>query len=383
MICLSNPHPLAWTHGLRGALAVALVLLTHAAMADSRVDEELQALENEIARLETQREGLLESLNRMDLDRQRLRNELAALRTDLQETRKGLRNTRHSIEETRISLHAMKVRLSRSTAALYKAGPPRPERWLLETRDVGDAFRSYAYAAYLHRKESEELERFAALSGKLARQEQSLKTQIAALGSLERALTEKDRRLKNRQAQHRRFLEALAQSESVRTRLVGELEEAQARLGSLLLRKDIQVPLDEIVSIESFQGMLPWPVAGKVLLHYGAIEHRRFKTKVPHPGLTLAASEGTPVLAVFDGTVAYSGWLEGYGQTLILSHGGDFFSVYAHNREILFAEGALVHKGQTLAKAGSTGSLDGPRLYFEIRQGSRPLDPEDWLAPRP
>jgi septal ring factor EnvC (AmiA/AmiB activator) len=82
---------------------------------------------------------------------------------------------------------------------------------------------------------------------------------------------------------------------------------------------------------------------------------------------------------VADGGVRFAGWFRGYGQIVILDHGDQFFTVYGHLDEIGPGVGDAVRAGREIGKAGETGSLTGPKLYFEIRRGGVPEDPGAWL----
>jgi septal ring factor EnvC (AmiA/AmiB activator) len=93
----------------------------------------------------------------------------------------------------------------------------------------------------------------------------------------------------------------------------------------------------------------------------------------------LAAAEGTPVRAVADGSVRFAGWFRGYGKIVILDHGEAYFTVSGHLADTAVALGERVAAGDPVGSVGETGSLSGPRLYFEIRRGGEPLDPAEWL----
>jgi len=93
----------------------------------------------------------------------------------------------------------------------------------------------------------------------------------------------------------------------------------------------------------------------------------------------LAAEEGTPVRAVADGAVRFAGWFRGYGKIVILDHGEGYFTVSGHLADTAVALGERVAAGDPVGSVGETGSLSGPRLYFEIRRGGEPLDPAEWL----
>jgi septal ring factor EnvC (AmiA/AmiB activator) len=80
--------------------------------------------------------------------------------------------------------------------------------------------------------------------------------------------------------------------------------------------------------------------------------------------------------------VVYTGWFKGYGNLIILDHGNEYYTLYAHVAEIVVKEGDDVRQGQRIGTVGDTGSLAGPRLYFEVRFQGRPLDPTEWLRQR-
>ncbi|MBM3556702.1 MAG: M23 family metallopeptidase, partial [Alphaproteobacteria bacterium] len=121
-----------------------------------------------------------------------------------------------------------------------------------------------------------------------------------------------------------------------------------------------------------------WPVAGPILSRYGPKE-----AGLHNDGINIAARPGTAVKAAADGTVAYAGnELKGYGNLVLVRHPGGWITAYAHNQELLVKRGDLVKQGQTIARVGATGSVRDPQLHFEIRRGSRAVDPLDHLPPR-
>jgi septal ring factor EnvC (AmiA/AmiB activator) len=133
--------------------------------------------------------------------------------------------------------------------------------------------------------------------------------------------------------------------------------------------------------IRNAKGKLLFPVeAGTVEVRFGRARDPRFGTVTLQRGLDIRAAEGSRVRAVHGGRVAHSGWFKGYGNLVILDHGQGLFSLYAHLGELGRAQGDEVSRGEALGTVGDTGSLKGPYLYFELRDGQTPLDPARWLA---
>ena len=114
-----------------------------------------------------------------------------------------------------------------------------------------------------------------------------------------------------------------------------------------------------------------WPVKGRVIASYGP---RNDSTH--NDGINIAVPMGTEVLAAEQGVVAYAGSeLKGYGNLILLRHDNGWVTAYAHNEEVLVKRGDKVKRGQSIAKAGKTGTVDQPQVHFEIRQGQKPIDP--------
>ena len=97
-------------------------------------------------------------------------------------------------------------------------------------------------------------------------------------------------------------------------------------------------------------------------------------------GLDLAVPEGTAVHAAEDGVVAYAGnELKGYGNLILIRHSNGYVTAYAHASELMVKRNDAVRRGQVIAKSGQTGSVSSPQLHFEIRKGSTPVDPMQFL----
>jgi len=137
-------------------------------------------------------------------------------------------------------------------------------------------------------------------------------------------------------------------------------------------------PAETPVKASEATGALPtfrWPVRGKVITSYGAKTNGK-----SNDGINLAVPEGTPVKAAEDGVVAYSGnELKGYGNLVLVRHSNGYVTAYAHASELLVKRGDTIKRGQIIAKSGQSGEVGSPQLHFEIRKGSAPVDPLQFL----
>lgn len=153
-----------------------------------------------------------------------------------------------------------------------------------------------------------------------------------------------------------------------------------ARLASATTNVVEEKPAVEQASVKPSEatGALPtfrWPVRGKVITTYGSKTNGK-----SNDGINLAVPEGTPVKAAEDGVVAYSGnELKGYGNLVLVRHSNGYVTAYAHASELMVKRGDTIKRGQIIAKSGQSGEVGSPQLHFEIRKGSSPVDPLQFL----
>lgn len=126
-------------------------------------------------------------------------------------------------------------------------------------------------------------------------------------------------------------------------------------------------------------GRLAWPTQGTITSQFGTRVHPVFKTKVTHTGLDISAPKGTAVRAADAGEVLYTGWMRGYGQVVIIDHGANLTTVYAHLSKIETAEDAKVARGAVIGRVGSTGVTTGNHLHFEVRVNGDAVNPMKYL----
>jgi septal ring factor EnvC (AmiA/AmiB activator) len=181
------------------------------------------------------------------------------------------------------------------------------------------------------------------------------------------------------QARLARFKELLASvsaEESRMSRVVAELERSEQELAAMVS------DLASATSASGFRarkGQLPYPADGLVEVGFGKVVNPRFNTVTVQKGIDLRAPEGAEVRSVGAGTVVYAGWLKGYGTLVIVDHGGDYHSLYAHLASSQVEAGTEVEEGEAIGQVGDTGSLKGAYLYFEIRRKGQAVDPLPWL----
>ena len=139
---------------------------------------------------------------------------------------------------------------------------------------------------------------------------------------------------------------------------------------------------DEIVTQSTFsahKGLLIMPVKGSIISLFGPYRNPKYNVTNFRSGIDIKADKGEPIRSVFKGRVLYSDWFKGYGNMIIVDHGSNYYTVYAHLEETFKSKGDQVETGEVIATVGDTGSMEGNGLYFEVRHHGKPVDPLTWL----
>jgi septal ring factor EnvC (AmiA/AmiB activator) len=230
-----------------------------------------------------------------------------------------------------------------------------------------------------------------ALAATEGRRVETLRTERARLDA---ALAEKQRqedRLVSLQGELERKRGELGVAQASKGRMLQDIRtrqesEEQALQGMVQMERDLTALLgrvgDETIpsrGMERFKGLLGWPATGPVALPFGNVKHPKFHTQVPHQGLEIACAPGTEVRALFEGKVVFSDWLRGYGEMIVIDHGGEYLSVYGQLGDRLVGTGQEVRQNEAIARSGPEGPWGTTGLYLEIRHHGEPLDPLPWL----
>jgi len=342
--------------------------------------DEIARLRADARRLEGEEHGLLGEIAKMD-------GVLALRRAELEEARVRLAaNEAAALERegTVAGLEAAQARrkpyLARSLRALYTRGASGLIPTLVGSLSGAGGRDGVRYASLLARRDASRIDAWRSAAARLTAERAALEGEREGLAvtrdQAERAAAELESSRARRASAVARVRDDRAQHE----RAIAELEAAAAGLSRVVPGGD-GAPSGGL-DVRAFRGLLDWPAEGPVSAGFGPMVHPRFKTTLPHPGLDIDAPEGSPFRAVFDGRIAYAAPLHGYGLTVVIDHGQGIASVYAHAGVLEVAAGDKVARGEELGRVGDSGSLRGPYLYFELREGGKPCDPRGWLRSR-
>lgn len=223
----------------------------------------------------------------------------------------------------------------------------------------------------------------------IAARKQALEQSRAKLVELEKAAAAKRAEIEQKKKEREVVLQKAQNDRATAMQAVEELNASSAQITALLKARQAERAAAHAAAAAQQSsptyswvqgsGQLGWPVSGEITSQYGYRTHPIWGTTIYHSGIDIGVDEGTPVHAADGGTVAWSGWMGGYGYAVVIDHGNGMSTLYGHNSELAVSEGKDVGKGQVIAYAGSTGNSTGPHVHFEVRISGDPVDPMGYL----
>ena len=321
-------------------------------------------------------------------------NKVLSLKT--QKLRNDINKLNKDIRETRAKIEQMVVLLSLRLVNMSRYGDAESLNLFFSSKNTHDAIN----AIYLLEKLSEQDKK---LIEELLEHEKKLVSNNQRLTKNREQLTSESAQLKNKQLEYNsaitstnKFLDNIRKQKALQEQAVRDAEAAQREIGKTIatLMKNKrerlagitpqgpQTPVNTVPYVYLASGSLldwPLPISGKIASPFGSRIHPVFKTKSNHSGIDISAAAGTAVLSAGPGEVLYAGWQRGFGQVVIIDHGRDISTVYAHLDAMYVKEGAAVKSGTKIGAVGKTGTTTGYHLHFEVRIKAEARDPLRYL----
>jgi murein hydrolase activator len=335
---------------------------------------------------------IVQSLNRKE-------SELKQLDRDLLTAEGGIERTGREIEQVTVEAQQKQLQIERRLTSLYKAGELGMVRMFFSADSFPQMAENIRYMRSVleqdkqifseYNKKIDELRqlklrleqdalRKERLKGNIALKKQEIEQQklkkTSYLGKVRQDRQSHESSLKELQANAAKLQQMLTRLEALSRRKAAEKHDPTAK------RK----PLPELPPVPdrgfaSQKGRMKMPVKGEIIETFGKHKHPEFNSYTFSKGIVIASSAGTEIHAIYEGAVIFADYFKGYGNMIIIDHGGGYFSLYAYTSRILRKVGAEIKKGDVVAVVGDVDSVKGPALYFEIRHQGKPVDPGGWV----
>lgn len=339
----------------------------------------ISSLEIKLQNQNQEKNALHNQLKAIELNSSTLNSRVRQLNQQISGTESELSTLDKSRAQLESRINEQSSAIAEQIRAAHKMGDGEPIKLLLNQQDPQQLARIFKYYDYVLKARLQKIEQFKSDIKALTVLVETINQKKISLAKkkknldAERLLLAKN--LDNRTAKLRQLESSLQSSEqklNTLKRQRSELEQVISTVKSAAA--DLARP-DNYRSFASSKGEILWPLRGSLLQKYGNKRTRDIRWE----GWLIKADEGSSVQAVHQGRVVFSNYLRGFGLLIIIDHSDGYMSLYAHNQELLRDTGDSVERGEIISRAGNTGGLSDPAVYFEIRKDGQPVNPKSWL----
>ena len=357
-----------------------------------RIKREMREKKRELKRADRKERSVLAEIERLDRE---IQEGSAALKVDqrrLREAEAALGDVGRNSAEINGGLVRLQELYRKRVRALYKMGHSGYAVDVLAADSLSGALKRAKYLGMIAGQDRMLIKQYRDSLDRLLLQQAQIMEGKDEVLRRKAAVEAKKTELSSRRRKKGTILASVKREKGLNEQTLRELEESSASLWAMIKKaeqekkaaraqRELSRP-QAATTATSRQGRFPWPVDGPVLTRFGLQRHPEFGTTVFRRGIELEARQGEEVRAVGEGQAAYADWYKGYGKLVILDHGAGVYTLYGNLSQVDVNKDDRVLKGQVIGRAGDTGSLKGPKLYFEVRRNGEAQDPLLWLAPK-
>ena len=310
------------------------------------------------------------------LEYQKQVNELGV---QIQELQTSIDEASKNLEIASQDYNAKSDMLAERLVAMYEAGDTSYLDVLLKSSSLTDFLSRYYAIEELTKYDSELIERVKNEKNNIEQTRQKLENEQAEIRIIKAKNEQATIVLNNMKTLQQSYMDKLSEGEKKLQEQITEYKKEQEEIQAKILEAtNVIVP-----NIQYTGGEMLWPVAASgtvITSNFGIREHPIQGIVKQHTGLDIGGAEtGTPIVAAADGIVTYAGWLGGYGNCVMISHGNGVVTLYGHGNKVLTTVGKEVKQGETIMELGSTGNSTGPHCHFEVRVNGSYTNPLNYV----
>lgn len=280
----------------------------------------------------------------------------------------GVRTLAQDVQDLETRTREKQGLLNRRLRQLYQQRGQSSLQWLFSAQTPMQAERHHRFLKRLVDSDHQVLKHYLSILRERNEQRGRLKGMVGKLAKLQKEMRTQEEELATQIREKSRLLADLKNSREFQLQQLKDLRDGHAEL-------------KDVVSYAFFErrGGLNPPIDGRVVRDFGTLVDPVYRYRLMHKGLFYSAPAGSEVRALFGGKVVWAGPLAGYGQTVMIHHGDNYYSVYAYAAQLKTRRGREVSEGDVVARSGDSSPMFGPGLYLEIRHFTDPIDPRPWI----
>jgi len=347
---------------------------------------ELKALRKKIARQENaiskagkKESTILKKLQKIGSQLKLKERELSIYKWNFKNNKKKISSLQPRLEKAQQKIKSHKKLLGHRLRSIYKEGPMFPLRIAFSSNNISDLMQQLKYMDLIAQQDSQLLQEYQSQLKQIKSDKTSLYAVRAKLVSLKKNTESKKKEIEKAKKAKSSYLNKIKRKKKYNVKVRKELLTASNNLNALIGKLLVKIVSGEGLDISDKKGRLELPLKGRILNQFGRKRVKEYDSYIVYNGINVRTLRGTPVRAVFDGKVLYTGELEGYGNLVIIGHGKEYHSLYGHLDSIKVPANKVVKTGEVIAHSGDSGSLVGETLYFELRKNGKPIEPIGWF----
>ncbi len=358
----------------------------------ARIEKEIQDLEQQLASTNKKLRTESAFLDKLDQQISLIHRKALIYRQAVEEKNRRIQQLEAQIDSLQRKKRKLQAVFEREVRFAYKYQRGKHLDWILGARNFHAALIRQRYFQLATAAEKKNYQRLMRLNEELRSRKAKLAAEVEAVQKLLAELNQEENRLKKQRRFKTQLVQKIVRNKKLLAQSLQNKKRSFEKLKKLLasLEKErpqrryetkTKIKWEKLTgSFARNKGRLNWPVQGTILHKFGRYRNPRLKTVLNNTGIDIRAKLGTQVRCVFSGVVSLITYISGFGNTIIIDHNDGYYTVYSHLDQVLVGRDEFVEGGTVIGTVGESGSLEGPKLHFEIYGNNKPLNPLKWLS---
>jgi septal ring factor EnvC (AmiA/AmiB activator) len=353
-----------------------------------KIEQRIKSIKDEINNLQKKESGYLETLHKIEKLLQDTGKELQTIERDLELAQKEIKQGEDELIFEKRTLKEKTKLLENRLRVIYKHRLTGYLEILFNSESFSDFLTRFRYIKNILSLDAKVISDIRQQMKKIEDNKMNLENREEILSLLKREVEKGKENIEFSIRAKKSIINKINSQKEAYLKSLKELEQSSLEIKNIIERIYKQQEEDSkrvtqkevpAITLKPKKGILALPVQGKLISGYGRHKNTDFNTYTFNSGIDISAPLGQVVHAAGSGEVIYTGSIKGYGQIIIIDHGGRITTLYAHLSKILIDIGDKVKKGQIVGQVGDSGGVSSTRLHFEVRAEGKPTDPMNWL----